>query len=183
MNRIDTLSPGPSSTAPRRVPVPLSPPPIALYAATAPGFWLFSGPVDLGVFLGSAVLALVALWIGARAGVLNDRAPEWTWVPAVLLIDVAHVWSTGFRVYFDTDELKRRPWLYSLVPVLGLAIGVALYSEGELVFWRALAYLAVFHFIRQQYGLVALYRARARERDAMGKWIDMVAVYAATLYP
>jgi hypothetical protein len=50
--------------------------------------------------------------------------------------------------------------LYSLVPLLGFAIGVALYSEGELVFWRALAYLAVFHFIRQQYGWVALYRVR-----------------------
>src|SRR5260221_14479199 len=97
--------------------------------------WLFSAAVDLGVFLGSALVALAALWIGARAGVLNSRAPEWTWVPAVLLIDVAHVWGTGFRVYFDTDELKRRPWLYTLVPVLGFGIGVALYSEGELVFW------------------------------------------------
>lgn len=146
-------------------------------------FWLFSGPVDLGVFLGSAVLALFALWIGARAGVLNDRAPEWTWVPAVLLIDVAHVWGTGFRVYFDADELKRRPWLYTLVPVLGFAIGVALYSEGDLVFWRLLAYLAVFHFIRQQYGWVMLYRARVGERDRFGYWLDTSAIYLATVYP
>lgn len=114
---------------------------------------------------------------------LYGETPDWAWVPAVLLIDVAHVWSTSFRVYLDKDELRRRPWLYSLVPVLGLAIGVALYSEGELVFWRVLAYLAVFHFIRQQYGWVALYRARAGERDALGKWIDTIAVYAATLYP
>src|SRR5215470_7216371 len=103
--------------------------------------WLFSAPVDLGFFLGSALLALIALAIGAQAGVLNDRTPEWTWVPAVLLIDVAHVWGTGFRVYFDTAELRRRPWLYALVPLLGLVIGIALYSEGELVFWRVLAYL------------------------------------------
>jgi hypothetical protein len=128
-------------------------------------------------------VSLLALWIGARAGVLYGDTPDWAWVPAVLLIDVAHVWSTSFRVYLDKDELCRRPWLYSLVPVLGLAIGVALYSEGELVFWRVLAYLAVFHFIRQQYGWVALYRARSGERDAVGKWIDAMAVYAATLYP
>lgn len=145
--------------------------------------WLFSARVDLSVFLGSAIFSLLALWIGARAGVLYSDTPDWAWVPAVLLIDVAHVWSTSFRVYLDTDELKRRPWLYSLVPLLGLAIGVALYSEGELVFWRVLAYLAVFHFIRQQYGWVALYRARAGERDALGKWIDTTAIYAATLYP
>jgi hypothetical protein len=145
--------------------------------------WLFSARTDLTVFLGSAVVSLVALWIGARAGVLYGDTPDWAWVPAVLLIDVAHVWSTSFRVYLDTDELKRRPWLYSLVPVLGLAIGVALYSEGELVFWRVLAYLAVFHFVRQQYGWVALYRARARESGLLSKWIDAVAIYAATLYP
>lgn len=145
--------------------------------------WLFNAPVDLTVFLGSALLALFALWIGARSGVLNDRAPEWTWVPAVLLIDVAHVWSTGFRVYFDTTEVKRRPWLYALVPVLGFVVGVALYSEGELVFWRVLAYLAVFHFIRQQYGWVMLYRARVGERDRFGYWLDTCAIYLATIYP
>jgi hypothetical protein len=145
--------------------------------------WLFSAPVDLSVFLGSAVVSLLALWIGARAGVLHEDTPDWAWVPAVLLIDVAHVYSTGFRVYFDVDELKRRPWLYGLVPVLGYVLGVALYSEGDLVFWRALAYLAVFHFVRQQYGWVALYRARAGERDTLGRWVDTVAVYMATVYP
>ncbi len=145
--------------------------------------WLFSARTDLTVFLGSAIVSLLALWIGARAGVLYGDTPDWAWVPAVLLIDVAHVWSTSFRVYLDTDELNRRPWLYSLVPLLGLAIGVALYSEGELVFWRALAYLAVFHFIRQQYGWVALYRVRAGECGALGKWIDIAAIYSATLYP
>ena len=163
--------------------LPLSPstPPLLSPSASFP--WLFSASTDLTVFLGSAGVSLLALWVGARAGVLYSETPDWSWVPAVLLIDVSHVWSTSFRVYLDTDELKRRPWLYSLVPVLGLAIGIALYSEGELVFWRALAYLAVFHFVRQQYGWVALYRVRAGERDALGKWIDTVAIYAATLYP
>jgi len=52
----------------------------------------------------------------------------------------------------STQITQAQAWLYSLVPVLGLTIGIALYSEGELVFWRVLAYLAVFHFIRQQYG-------------------------------
>lgn len=178
----DTLctSPQPLRTSARqllRTSAPLS------LRSSASSPWLFSARTDLTVFLGSAVVSLVALWIGARAGVLYGDTPDWAWVPAVLLIDVAHVWSTSFRVYLDTDELKRRPWLYSLVPVLGFAVGVALYSEGELVFWRVLAYLAVFHFVRQQYGWVALYRARARESDMLGKWIDRIAIYAATLYP
>lgn len=145
--------------------------------------WLFSRRVDLWVFLGSAVVSLLALWVGSLMGVLYDDTPDWAWIPAVLLIDVAHVYSTAFRVYFDKQEFKRRPYLYSIVPLIGFGVGVALYSEGELVFWRSLAYIAVFHFVRQQYGWVALYRAKAGERDRLGKWIDTVAIYAATVYP
>ncbi|MEW6128667.1 MAG: hypothetical protein AB1757_16630 [Acidobacteriota bacterium] len=145
--------------------------------------WLFSRNTDLAVFLGSAVISLLALWIGARVGVLYDDTPDWAWIPAVLLIDVAHVYSTAFRVYLDKQELSRRPWLYTIVPVIGLLIGMALYSEGEVIFWRVLAYLAVFHFVRQQYGWVALYRAKAGERDGLTKWIDSLAIYAASVYP
>src|SRR6266700_834691 len=107
--------------------------------------WLFSAGTDLSVFLGSALLAMVALVIGARIGVFNNDTPDWTWIPAVLLVDVAHVWSTGFRAYVNKDEFKRRPKLYSLVPIASLAIGIVLYYLGDLVFWRVLAYLAVFH--------------------------------------
>jgi hypothetical protein len=146
-------------------------------------YWLFSAPVDLAAFAGSAVVALSLLWIGSMLGVLHSDAPAWTWVTAVLLVDVAHVYATGFRVYFNPAELRRRPWLYTLTPLLGLAIGLALYSEGELVFWRTLAYLAVFHFVRQQYGWVALYRTRVGESGRLGKLVDSAAIYLATIYP
>jgi hypothetical protein len=99
------------------------------------------------------------------------------------MIDVAHVYATGFRVYFDKTELRRRPWLYGLAPVLAFAVGAALYSESSTWFWRVLAYLAVFHFVRQQYGWVALYRAKAGERSTAGLWIDRLAIYLATIYP
>ena len=147
------------------------------------GTWLFSAPVDLGVFLGSAVVALALLPVGAALGVLHSDSPEWTWITAVLLVDVAHVWSTTFRVYADRDELARRPWLYALVPVLAWIGGITLYSESRMLFWSVLAYLAVFHFVRQQYGWVALYRARAGECDRVGRWLDSAAVYLATIFP
>jgi hypothetical protein len=147
------------------------------------GWWLFSAPVDLAVFLGSALLALAALGWGAYAGLLQSETPDWTWISAVLFIDVAHVYATGFRVYLDPSELRRRPWLYTLTPLFGFLLGVALYSEGELVFWRTLAYVAVFHFVRQQYGWVALYRARVGERGKVGRWLDVATIYMATLYP
>jgi hypothetical protein len=123
--------------------------------------WLFSRNVDLSVFLGSAIVSLLLLAVGWQVGILNSDS----------------------RVYFDTEELKRRLWLYLLVPVFGYAVGVALYSEGDLTFWRALAVVAVFHFVRQQYGWVALYRRKLGETDHWTWWIDTVAVYLATIYP
>ena len=57
---------------------------------------------------------------------------------------------------------RTRPVFFAeaILQALGFVVAVALYSAGSIVFWRALAYLAVFHFVRQQYGWVALYRGR-----------------------
>lgn len=156
---------------------------MATSATTTRMPWLFSAPVDLAAFLGSAGVALGALLVGWRLGVLHGDSPEWTWVTAILLIDVAHVYSTAFRVYFDPAEFRRRRWLYVLTPLLAFAGALTLYGEGSQIFWRVLAYLAVFHFVRQQYGWVALYRGKAGEPGGVGKWIDTTAVYAATLFP
>jgi hypothetical protein len=145
--------------------------------------WLFSATVDLATFGGSAVVSLLLLAVGYYAGWLDRDSPEWTWVGAVLLVDVAHVYATAFRVYFSPAELQRRAALYVLTPVVAFAAGVVLYGQSEIWFWRALAYLAVFHFVRQQFGWVAMYRAKASERDRLGAWIDSAAIYAATLYP
>ncbi len=145
--------------------------------------WLFSRGVDLSVFLGSAVVSVLLLIVGWNTGLINSDSPEWTWITGVLMIDVAHVWSTSFRVYFDTAELKRRFPLYVMIPLAGYALGVALYSEGELIFWKFLAAIAVFHFVRQQYGWLALYRRRAGETSRVTWIIDAAAIYLATIYP
>jgi len=144
--------------------------------------WLFSRNADLGVFGGSAIVALIAVAIGLRLGVTNDT-PAWAWIAAVLFVDVAHVHATLFRTYFDRGELQRRPLLYTFVPIACFVIAFALYQSGALVFWRCAAYLAVFHFVRQQYGWVALYRSRAGETGRIGWFIDSTAIYASTLYP
>src|SRR5579872_6930279 len=80
---------------------PASPPQAGRLAGTPVRWWLFSAPVDLGVFLGSAAVALLALAVGAHFDLLQEDRSDWAWVPAVLLIDVAHVWATGFRTYLD----------------------------------------------------------------------------------
>ncbi len=145
--------------------------------------WLFSARTDLSVFLGSALLSFALLAIGGQLGILHSDSPQWIWVPAVLLIDVAHVWSTVFRVYWDRDELRRRPWLYWGMPAFLYVLGVLLYSLGPMWFWTCAAYFAVYHFVRQQYGWVALYRRRGNEFDAIDRWIDTLTIYGVTLYP
>lgn len=150
--------------------------------AAARSRWLFSAPLDLAVFGGTAVVALALVWLGPH-GAGADHEPAWSWIVGVLLVDVAHVWSTAFVVYLDPAEWRRRPAIYAGVPIACFVAGVALYAWGDGAFWRALAYLAVFHFIRQQYGWVMLYRARNGERDRFGRWLDGATIYAATLYP
>jgi hypothetical protein len=142
--------------------------------------WLFSAPIDLVVFGGTAVMALALIWLGPHGA---GDAPEWSWFTGVLLVDVAHVWSTAFVVYLDPAEWRRRPALYLGVPLGCFAAAIALYAAGELWFWRAIAYMAVYHFIRQQYGWVMLYRARNGERDRLGRWLDGATIYACALYP
>ncbi|HWA77977.1 MAG TPA: hypothetical protein VG937_36835 [Polyangiaceae bacterium] len=145
------------------------------------GPWLWGARVDLSVFLGSALAALV-LSLCAHAGGFAVL-PEWGWLLLVLGVDVAHVHATWFRTYFDREELARHPLRYALVPlaVYGAAFGA--YRAGPLMFWRILAYLAVFHFIRQQVGWVALYRKKAGASSLLERVVDEAAIWAATLYP
>ncbi len=145
------------------------------------GPWLWDPRADLTVFGGSALLGLVisaaAVWWGVGA------LPEAGWILLVLGVDVAHVHATWIRTYFDGVELRRHPLRYGLVPLLAYAAAVWLYQLGPLLFWRGLAYLAVFHFVRQQVGWVALYRARSGDTTRLTRFTDTLASYAATLFP
>lgn len=153
-------------------------------SAPGPGPWIWSRRLDLAVFAGPVLFGF-ALAFGARAlGFAHDaKLPEWGWVVLVLGVDVAHVWSTLFRTYLDGDELRRRPALYAGIPALCLAVGVALHSVSGLLFWRCLAYLAVFHFVRQQVGWVAIYRARAGGTTRWERVVDDAVIYLGTGVP
>lgn len=147
------------------------------------GPWLWGSRIDLGLFGGSALVALGLVWFGQLSGLSQGPFPEWGWLVFVLGIDVAHVYATLFRTYLDPTELRRAPLRYSLVPLAVFALGAWLYSWSALMFWRVFAYTAVFHFIRQQAGWVAIYRAKSRMTGAVDRWLDQGVVYAATLYP
>lgn len=152
-------------------------------ATDANGPWLVSSTWDVAVFGGSALAAFALLAWGRFSGDLYRPLPAWTWVATVLFVDVAHVWATAYRVYLDPDERARRPGLYLGIPLACYVAGVLLYSGSAGLFWRVLAYVAVFHFVRQQYGWVALYRRKLGPSLRLDLWLDNAAIYSATLYP
>jgi len=143
--------------------------------------WIASARFDLAFFLGPPIAA-VALVLAVPA-LRAPSLPLWGWVLFVVFIDVAHVYASLYRTYLDPVEFARRRSRYIAAPLVCWGVGAILYGFGSGVFWRALAYLAVFHFVRQQYGFLMLYRHRAGERGVWDARIDKIAIYATMLFP
>jgi hypothetical protein len=143
--------------------------------------WLSLAWVDGLFILSPPFLAL--LGVACFPGVFKSTAamPLVYWVLLVVMVDVAHVYSTLYRTYFRSSSVKQRPMLL-VIPLLCYVAGVLLYAVDGLIFWRVLAYLAVFHFIRQQYGFMRLY-SRHEHQSKLNRFIDALAVYTATIYP
>jgi len=144
------------------------------------GPWLVSPRFDLGAFLVPAVVALALVPLGTW---FDGSLPLPMWVVVVLAIDVGHVYSTLFVTYLDPDRRQTlRPWLVA-VPLVAVAVGAVAASVSLATFWTALAYIAVFHFVRQQYGWVALYQRKEADLPGWERALDRLTVYAATVYP
>ncbi len=143
--------------------------------------WIVSRRFDVGLILGPPLLAVLVV-----LSIPTLRAPDvplWGWLVFVVCIDVAHVYASLYRTYWDPEEFARRRVRYTLTPLVCLTVGVVLHSLGALVFWRVLAYIAVFHFVRQQFGFVMLYRHRCGERSVADRRLDKMAIYSTMLYP
>ena len=143
--------------------------------------WIRSPRYDGLLILAPPFLALLVV-LGLPAAYRSTTAmPLLAWVALVVLIDVAHVYGTLFQTYFDPVRRRERRTLLWVAPVACYAVGVVLHSLGGLVFWRVLAYLAVFHFIRQQYGFLRIYSRQ--EAPVPGRWLAIGLIYYATIYP
>jgi hypothetical protein len=151
------------------------------FAARQP--WVHSARID-GAFIlapGLVATAISLTLIGTGHGAAGLSL--WLWGLLIVGIDVAHVYSTLYRTYLDPAERQRLSGWLILTPVAGWVLGVLLYSWSAGAFWTLLAYTAVFHFIRQQYGFLMIYSRREGMLPGGFAIVDRAAIYAATLGP
>ncbi len=145
--------------------------------------WLLSARGDLAVFGGPVLLAALLVALGALLGLPRDGLPPWAFLLLVVGCDVAHVHATAFRAWLDPEQRRLRPGLLLGVPLGCFALGLLLHRQDGLLFWRVLAYLAAFHFVRQQVGWMTYVARQGGERDRRRLAFDRLAVYAATVFP
>ncbi|RAV97958.1 hypothetical protein [Pseudochryseolinea flava] len=150
-------------------------------ASTIKSHWL-TDPVKEGwiIMVPSIVPVLGVLFFNNYFST-NTVSTLW-WLILVVCIDVSHVYSTLFRMYWDKHTFDRYKSLLVIIPIISFAVGFAIHFYNDMIFWRVLAYIAVFHFIRQQYGFMRLY-ARKENNNRWIKWIDTVSIYNATIFP
>lgn len=144
--------------------------------------WINSASSDALFILMPPFLALMLVALFPQQFRESDEMPLIYWLVLIVFIDVAHVYSTLYRTYFNPLEFKEKQSLLISIPILCYVAGVIFYNLDALLFWRILAYLAVFHFIRQQYGFMRLY-SRFEKKSRLLSGIDSVTIYASTIYP
>ncbi|BDC50135.1 hypothetical protein F183_A24510 [Bryobacterales bacterium F-183] len=147
---------------------------------TAP--WLYSRFADSAFILAPAFAVTLLVELLPKSWFEHQKMDAWSWLLLVVFIDVAHVYSTLWRTYFDKAAVERYRTLLIVIPLACWVAGVMAYSAGPMVFWRLLAYIAVFHFVRQQYGFLRLY-SRREPNIPWSRWLDAAAIYISTIYP
>ncbi len=143
--------------------------------------WIVSRKFDLAIFLTPLFLAAISpacLLLGNL-----ERMPFWIFLLTIVAFDVAHVWATIYRTYLDDKELWRRKYLYFAPLPLFFLLSFRLYYTSPTLFWSILAYVAIYHFIKQNYGFVALYKVKKGERSSFDFYLDKGAVWAGALGP
>ena len=147
-----------------------------------PSPWIASPLKDLWIVLPPFVVVAVALLFHTPLAEIESRYSWWTWLVLIVLVDVAHVYASIFRTYLLPQAWAKQRTLFIGIPVLCLLLSMLLYQAGAAIFWSILAYVAVFHFVRQQWGLMRLY-SRFEPKTKLGSTVDAAVIYTATLYP
>ncbi len=145
--------------------------------------FLRSPAFDLGWFVLPGLLAAIA---GLAIGLTSPEPPAseslLLWIGGVLLVDVAHVYASLYRTYLDPVARRLHRKRLIAAPLLCLWLGFLLHLESPLLFWGALAYVAIFHFIKQHLGFALLY-VRAGHESRRDRQLTSLAIWTGTLGP
>ncbi len=145
--------------------------------------WLHNRRVEAVFVLAPPLLATAVAIVAARTLPQDLASTGLVWLALIVGIDVAHVWATLYRTYLRDDTRRRERNLLLGAPLFAWVVGTLLYTAGPAVFWRALAYVAVFHFVRQQYGVMRMYHRGDRDLPANVHRVRAAAIYLATIWP
>lgn len=144
--------------------------------------WINGCKTDTGFILLPPFISLLLVILFPSVFQNQQGLSDAWWVVLILLIDVAHVYSTLYRTYFDKPAFKKDKTTLLIIPFAAFIVMVLLYTQSSFWFWRILAYAAVYHFVRQQYGFMRIYS----RKENTGKWsrrIDALTIYTVTVYP
>lgn len=144
--------------------------------------WIYNTFTDLTFIISPPFISLVIIYCFPSQFSQDSEITLYKWLFLIVFIDVAHVYSTLFRTYFDKDTYRLHNKTLLYIPLFSWFAGVMCYSVSPNIFWSCLAYLAVYHFVRQQYGFVRIY-ARQDSRSAIFRIVDNSIIYIATIYP
>jgi hypothetical protein len=147
--------------------------------------WVWLTPLLVAPLLG--LLSPMIEWISRKTGLALTLRPaiylDWAYL---VFLDSPHSFASLYGSYWDPQEWKARRTLYLLLPlslVLALTIGV---RHSLPLTLRIIAYLNLFHFIRQQYGWMKLSQRRDPLPDKevrIHHRIEIASIYGATLAP
>lgn len=144
--------------------------------------WILNATADSLFVVGPPFIILCLIFLFPGYFMAEQDVSPFLWILVVLGVDVSHVYSTLFRTYFEPATFQKHKTILTLVPVLVWVMGVLCYSIDSLLFWHILAYLAVFHFIRQQYGFLRIY-VQKEERPRWFTRLENTLVYTITVIP
>jgi hypothetical protein len=147
-------------------------------------FWIRSAKFDTLWFVFPQLIPAILVFF-LPSNFLNNQRTEIfpiSWLLIVLCIDVAHVYSTVYKTYFLPEGRLKHRFKLMFFPVLVWMGGILIYSISSKLFWTCLAYFAVYHFIRQQYGFFRLY-SKSEASTKLNAIILNTTIYAVTLIP
>ena len=145
--------------------------------------WIHKKQTDVVfILLPPFFIALMVLLFNEKLAVIQDNYSFVTWLVFIVFIDVAHVYASLFKTYLNKTEVSKHKKLFIVVPCICLLLSMAAFIVSKEFFWSVLAHIAVFHFIRQQYGFMRLY-SRNEPKNKLKLLFDKVVIYNATVFP